>query len=240
MEILAKEREIKKVKPKRLRKEGFIPGIVFSKKSSQGKEETMPVTLNFDEFVKIYAEAGESTLISLKTDGGKAKNTLISDVQIHPITMDPIHVSFFEVDMKQEITATVPVEIINADDHPKVKSNEGIIITIISEIEVTCLPNDLPRNFEVDALQLKEVGDVLTLAQSIKVDPEKIKIDLDPEEVVLKLDFAEQIEAPAEEDVTGVEGVAVISEEEAKARDEAAAAEGEGAATDNKELEKKE
>jgi large subunit ribosomal protein L25 len=219
MEILAKERELNKVTIKSLRKEGQMPGIVFSKRSSQGKEETVPVSVNVIEFSKIFAEAGESSLVELKIGEGKDKNVLISDVQTHPLTMAPLHVSFFEVDMKQEITANIPVEIINADEHPKVKSNEGIIISIISEIEVTCLPKDLPHTFEVDALQLKEVGDTLTIGQAIKVDAEKVKISIDPEEVLLKLDFAEQIEAPAEEDVTGE--VEVISETEAKERAEA-------------------
>ncbi len=220
MEILAKERELNK-KSKVLRREGVIPGIIFSKKSSQGKEETVPVSVNMADFSKVFAEAGESSLVTLKLSGDGEKNVLISDVQIHPLSMEPIHVSFFEVDMKQEITAAIPVEVINADEHPKVKSNEGIIITIISEIEVTCLPKDLPKAFEVDALQLKEVGDVLTLKQAIKVDEEKIQIDLDPEEIVLKLDFAQQIEAPAEEATGDVSEVGVISEEKAAERESA-------------------
>lgn len=226
MEILAKERELNKTKenkPKNIRKTGYIPAIVFSKKSSQGKEETMPILVKLGDFVTVFAEAGESQLVTLKVGQEGEKNVLISDVQVHPLTMEPIHASFFEVDMKQEITAAIPVEVINADEHPKVKANEGIIITIISEIEVTCLPKDLPHNFEVDALALKEVGDVLTIKQAIKYDSEKVKLSLDPEEVVLKLDFAEQIQA-VEEEVADVSAVGVIAEEEAAARQ----AEGEG------------
>lgn len=218
MEILAKQRELNTVKPKALRREGLIPAIIFSTKSSQGKEETVPVSVELAEFKKVFAEAGESSIIEVKTDGGTAKNVLISDVQIHPLSMEPIHASFFEVDMTQEITASVPVEIINEDENPKVKSKEGILLTIISEIEVTCLPGDLPSEFEVDALQLKEVGDVLTVAEAIKVDREKIQLGVDEDEIILKLDFAVQQEEEEEEETTGVDEVGVITSEEAEAR----------------------
>lgn len=230
MELFAKERNLKTDKVKSLRSEGHIPGIVFSKKTSQGKEETVPVSVNLNDFLKVYAEAGESTLISLKTDKGNGKEVLISDLQVDPISLEPIHVSLYEVDMTQEISAHVPVEVINEDEHPKVKSKEALIITILNEIEVTCLPKDLPSEFTVDALALNEIGDVLTVEEAIKYDKEKLELGVEPEEVLIKLDYAEQPEIEVEEEEMGVEDVEVATAKEGEEGEE-----GESEGSDEKE-----
>lgn len=211
MEILTKERKIKEIKPAALRREGLIPGIVFSKKSSKGETETKPVSIKIDDFKKIYAEAGESTLVTLKpeSNGTDPYQVLISDVQRHPISLEPIHASFYEVDLTEEITANVPIEIINDESHPLVKSGEGIVITVLSEIEVKCLPQNLPPAFEVDATALKEVGDVLTIADAIKIDTTKVELLAEQEEVIVKMDFAEQLEEEADEG--SVDDVEVIT-----------------------------
>lgn len=233
MEILAKSRQIKKTNLNQSRKDGFIPGIVFSKKSSQGETETHPILLNVDDFKKVYAEAGESTLVEIKIDEDKSVQVLISEVQRHPITWDFMHVAFYQVDLTEKITADIPIELVNEDAHPVVKAGDGIIITTLSEIEVRCLPQDLPSEFTVDVLALKEVGDVLTIADAINVDPEKVELLAEQEEVIVKLDYAEQLEVVDEEEPRDVDDVEVETKGKKEDGEEGDESESESAPADD-------
>lgn len=216
MEITAKKRQVKGSKINSYRKQGLIPGVIFSKLTSRGEKPTTEVFLDSMEFKKLYKDAGESTLITLKVDSDPERKVLINEVQFDPITLEPIHVSFYRVDLTQKINAPIPVEIINEEACFPVTSGAGILLTVLDEIEVECLPTDLPSAFEVDVSVLKEVGDVLTVADAIKVDPQKVEIKNNPEEIVIKVDYAEQLEV--EEEESSVEDVAVESEEKAAER----------------------
>lgn len=213
MEILGEKREITGSKVKRLRGNGLIPGIIFSKRASKGVVKPTPITVDFKEFNKIYKEAGESTLIDLKLKGDPVRKVLISEVQKHPVTLEPIHVSFYRVDLTEKITANIPINLINEEECRPVKTKEGILLQVLNEVEIECLPSDLPAAFEVDASVMQNVGDVLTIKDAIKVDPAKIEIKDDIEEIVVKVDFAEQLEVE-EETVESVDQVEVITEAE--------------------------
>lgn len=211
MEIHATKRDINKTKTKSLRKEGEIPAIIFSKNSSKGKDPTIPITINLKEFKKMYAEVGESSLVSINIDDEKNIKALIAEVQKHPITLLPIHISFFQVDLTQKITANVPVEIINEEHCEAVKSGKGIIITVLNEIEVECLPANIPHTIQLDVKDLKEVGDFLTIKNVIKsVDTSIVEVKHDKDEAVVKVDYAEQLEV--EEEETSIEEVEVTTE----------------------------
>lgn len=224
MELSAKKRDLLRKKTKILRKEGLLPAVLFSSDSSRGDKEVQNLTLKIDEFKKVYKEAGTSALVKLSVDEGKNTNILISDVQVDPITLTPIHVSLFEVDMKEEIETDIPVTVINDEEHDLVKSGEGIIIVLQTAIPVKCLPANLPPEFIVDAAQLKAVGDVITVSD-IDVDRTKVEILLDAEDPIVKLDFAQQLEVE-EEGPTSVDDVEVTTAkkddaegEEAEAKD---------------------
>lgn len=209
MEIAAQNRNIKEQKNKVIRRKGLIPAVVFSKKSSRGEKDVVTFSVNAKDFSKVYSEAGESALVTVKLEGNGEFKALISEVQYEPISLEPIHVSFHEVDLTEKISAEIPVEVINEDACQAVKSGLGIIITVLSEIEVEALPENLPQHFEVDVSQLKEVGDVLTIEQAIKVDTSKVEILAGMDEVVIKLDFAEQQEIVEEEGPVTVDEVEV-------------------------------
>ncbi len=232
MEIFAKKRNLKGSKVKVLREDGLLPAVLFSKKKSQKGEPSEELVINLKDFKKVYKEAGESTLVTLKIDGeyelekgdririDENTNTenldirkiLITEVQKDPITLEPVHVSFYEVDMSEKITARIPVEVIGEEECEPIQSGEGMVLVQLDEIEVECLPQDLPQNFEVDISGLKEVNDVLTVGEAIKVDSEKIEIKHDPEDVLLKIDYAEQLEV--EEEEMSVEDIEVTSEKQ--------------------------
>ncbi len=233
MEIFAKKRQTKGSKVKSLRENGLLPVVLFSKKKSQKGEDSENLTVNLKDFIKVYKDAGESTLVTLYIDGDYDKTSndririsedvdknsldkrkiLITDIQKNPVTLDIIHASFYEVDMSEKITAKIPVEIVGEENCEPIQSGEGMILVQLDEIEVECLPQDLPQNFEVDISGLKEVNDVLTVGEAIKVDPEKIEIKHDSEDVLLKIDYAEQLEVEEEEPMS-VEDIEVTSERE--------------------------
>lgn len=223
MEISANKRDVLGSKNKKLRKEGLLPGVVFSSDSSIGKKEVLNLTLKLDEFKKAYKEAGTSALLKLTIGDLPKLNVLVSDVQVDPMTLNPIHVSFFEVNMKEEVETEVPVNVINIDEHELVKSGEGIVITLLSAISVKCLPANIPHEFTVDALNLKAVGDVFTAAD-LKVDASKVNLLVEPEEAIVKLDFAQQLETGEEgpTDVSQVEVTTAKPEGEADGEKEAA------------------
>ncbi len=209
MELHGEKREIKGSKVKTLRKEGIIPAVVFSKKSSLGEVDVLNVQISAKEFTKVFAEVGTSALIDFKI-GTETKDVLIKDIQIDPITLAPTHVSLYEVDMSQPIETDIPVELINEEECEPVKAKTGILIQVLDEIRIRTLPKNMPKHFEVDVSVLKEVEDFLTIAQAIKVDPEKIEILNDSEELLVKVDYAEQREV--EEQETSVDSVEVITE----------------------------
>lgn len=217
MEISATKRTIKGSKVKQIRNQGLIPGSIFSTKSSREKAESTQISLEQVSFLKLYKEAGESTLIKVKIEGDKTKECLISEVQFHPVSLNITSVNFYEVDLTEKITAKIPVEIIDEDLNPLIKAGSAILLNVLSEVEVECLPRDLPSRFEVDVSNLKEVGDMISIADAIHVDESKVTILTDKTEVLVKLDHAQQ-EEKVEEEAKTVDDVEVL--EKGKKEDE--------------------
>src|SRR3989338_3747369 len=153
MQITAQKRENFGKKNKALRRANMLPGVVMEKGS-----ESVPVVLNSVEFGKAYKEAGETTLIDFLVGDADYK-VLISEVQLHPVTLKPIHAAFRKVNLKEKITAQVSVEVINEELNALVKTKEAVVLKLLDEIEVEALPTDLPREFVVDASKLAAVGD---------------------------------------------------------------------------------
>lgn len=203
MQITAKKREKFGKQVKKIRLQNSLPAVVMEK----GKK-SLPVVLSAVEFNKVFKEVGETSLIDFNLDGTVFK-ALVSEVQLHPISMKPIHVVFRKVDLKEKLTAQIPVEIINEDQNPLVKSGEAIVLKLLDEIAVEALPSDLPKQFVIDALRLVNVGDEITIGQ-LEYDKNKVKIvEYGEEEAVAKLDKVEEMK---------VEEEAAISEEEAVAQ----------------------
>ena len=199
MEIHAEKREITGHKVKSLREKGLIPAILYSKKTSTGEGSPLNLQLDRKELEKLYKAVGETALINVVVKDGKTAKVLINEISRDPVTLDITHVAFFEVDLTEKITANIPVEVIGEENCAPIKSKEGILITLLDEIEVECLPSDLPSNFVVDISNMKEVGEVMLVKDGIKVDPEKVEIKVNLDEVLLKIDYAEQLEVVEEE-----------------------------------------
>jgi large subunit ribosomal protein L25 len=217
LSIKATKRDLKGAKPAKLRKEGILPAVLYGH-----KVENQALSLNAREFDKILKKAGESTIIEVATDDGKNHPVLIHAVQYHYLSSEPTHVDFYEVSMTEKLKAMVVIEFIG--EAPATKTLGGILVKTLSEVEVECLPADLPHNIPVSLETLK------TLTDSIHVKdlsvPAKVKILTGEDELVAKIqpprDVEAELSAPIVEDISKVEGAAEDkpqTAEEAKAGD---------------------
>jgi len=215
MELKAEKREIFGKKNKYLRNEKLLPGVIFGKGL-----ESVPIVVDYIDFVKTFKEVGETTVFDILI--GKEKHpVLVKEMQLHHLTSKPIHVGFYEVNLKEKITANIPIEVINEEENELIRKGEAIAFLLLTEIEVEALPTDLPEKFIVDALQLNEIGDVTTIAD-LEFDKEKVEIvDLEEDEVVSKLDYAQMLEEEEEEEeIDEAEAIAGIEATEEKEEDE--------------------
>jgi len=211
MELKAQKRVIQGKKVAKLRRQGKIPAILYG-----GKENPKALTFAKEEFERVYQEAGESTLVDLNVEGKKEK-VLITDVQHDPLGK-LLHVDLQRVEAGEKLTATVAVKVVG--ESPIVKSGEGILLTLLDEVEIECLPQDLPSEINVDLSFLTEIGRGITV-KDLPIDQTKIKIlGHEPEELVLKIDYPQMAEEEEVAPVTEEEAVAAVEAVEEKPEEE--------------------
>ncbi|KKU64574.1 MAG: 50S ribosomal protein L25 [Candidatus Amesbacteria bacterium GW2011_GWA1_47_16] len=191
----AKQREIAGRAVKKLRAGGIVPANLFGK-------NTPSVNLQLDAktFAKLYNQVGESALIYLQIDKEKTdRPVFVKDVLRHPVTGQLLHVGFYQVDLKQKVTAPVPVLL---EGEALAESEKlGIMIQQLDEVEVEALPTDMPENIKIDVTGLKVVNDSITVGD-LKLDSSKFKVLTDPASVIVKIEelaAEEPVEAPAQE-----------------------------------------
>lgn len=184
LKLKAAKRKLLGRKVKRLRKEGILPANVFGK-----SVESTAVQLDLSDFKKTLSKAGETTIIYLAVEK-KEKPVLVSNVQYDPVTDDPIHADFLQVNLKEKVTAQVPVEF--TGESPAEKQGLGTVVKYIDEVEVEALPTDLPESLVLDISKLQEVDQTFTVAD-LKVD-KKVEIQNEKDQIIAK------VEPPREEE----------------------------------------
>jgi large subunit ribosomal protein L25 len=133
----------------RLRRAGQIPAVLY------GGEQKEGVSLSVDPKVLsriLHSKAGVNTLISLKLDGSGDTRVLVKEYQLDPITHKLLHADFYKVAMDKAIRVTVPVHL--AGDAKGVKQQGGIVDFVNREVEIECLPADIPEHITVDVTEL--------------------------------------------------------------------------------------
>ena len=134
---------------RRLRRTGRIPAVIYG----AGKD-AVAIELDHKEvFYKLKNESFHATILKLNLDG-KGEQVLLRDYQMHPFRPVVMHVDFQRVNPKEKIHMKVPLHFSNADIAPGVKLSAGIVSHIITEVDVACLPKDLPEFIEVDLANL--------------------------------------------------------------------------------------
>lgn len=175
--LIANKRTVSGRKVKQLRKQGFLPANLYGKKI---KSQSVQVALK--DFSKTFHGAGETGLVELTIEGKKLP-VLIHNLQYHPVTDQILHADFYQVDLKEKISAKVPLEIVG--ESPAVKDKLGVLLNILSEIEVEALPADLPEKIKIDIHTLDAVDKSIKVGD-LKLD-EKIKILSDQSLEVVKI-----------------------------------------------------
>lgn len=192
-----------------LRRQGYIPAVFYGKDSA-----ARPLSLNRAELKrKLSTARGENTLFALTIkDNNESINkmAILKEVQTQPITHDILHTDFYEVLMDKEITIRVPLAI---KGRAKGIEQGGILQTVTREIELECLPADIPESIEVDVASL-DIGESLhirdlDLSEKYRIldDPELTLVSLVPPETEEKAVPAEEVSG--EPDVVAGKGKAV-------------------------------
>jgi large subunit ribosomal protein L25 len=130
-----------KNKVDKIRQEDFIPGVLYGK-----GQETKHIQVERRVFEKVYKTAGMSTLIDLELDGDVSP-VLIKEVQTHPFKNQFLHVDFQKLNMNEKVKLTIPITLLGRDD---IVVQPSILIQQLDEIEIECLPGDIPQSIEID------------------------------------------------------------------------------------------
>ena len=130
---------------RRMRRGGKTPGIVYG-----GTAKPQPIELDHNAlFHALRNEAFHASILSMKLDGA-ATRVLLRDVQMHPFRNEVLHVDFQRIDEAKKIHMKVPLHFVNADVSPAVKTQGAIVSHVMTELDIACLPRDLPEFIEVD------------------------------------------------------------------------------------------
>ena len=144
---------------RRLRREGRVPVVLYG-----AGREPRNLTLNHNKVLRLIEDEGFfSSIIEFSADGGAKQKVVIKDMQRHPAKPVIMHMDFMRVDDNQELVMNIPIHFLNADSCPASKVAGIVIDYQMHEIEITCLPKDLPASFEVDLADF-DVGDAIMLS----------------------------------------------------------------------------
>ena len=135
---------------RRLRREGKLPGIIYGT-----DKEAMPIVLNHNVLIhQLDNEAFYSHILSVRI-GAEEVKAVLKDLHRHPYKPTIMHIDFLRISETEKITMRVPLHFINEALCVGVKTEGGVISHIMSELEISCLPKDLPEYIEVDMIEIK-------------------------------------------------------------------------------------
>jgi large subunit ribosomal protein L25 len=193
---------------KGLRRQGQIPAILYG-------HNLEPSSLTVDErgLAKIWRDAGRTHFIELKVDDGAARKVLIRDLQIDPRSARALHADFFAVNMREKMTAEVPLVLVG--DPPAVSEFKvGQLLQTVTSVKVECLPHDLPAQLTVDVSDLAEIDAHHTFAD-IPLPEGVTLVHTDLTELVVKIAQLRVQAVEEEEEAAEAAAEAAASEEEA-------------------------
>ena len=213
---------------RRLRRSGMVPAVIYG----AGRENLSLIIDHNHLLQKLASENFLTSILSIKIQD-KEESVLIKDVQIHPSKRQVMHLDMQRVIADQILRVNVPIHFLNGDSAPGVKLEGGTVSALMNEVEVSCLPKNLPDRLEVDvaAMELDELlylSDI-PLAEGIEI-PLLTQEEPNNEPIVAIRLLRIQEEEPEEVVVEGEEGEEV---EGAEATDETTESEGDSTDTDS-------
>lgn len=189
-----------------LRQQDQIPAVLYGH-----GVDNQSLAIDRKTFIKIFQEAGYTSLINITLKGDKeAKHTvLVREIQYHPVHNHILHIDLYQVRLDEKITAKVPLSFVGESE--AVKDMGGVLVRNLDEIELTALPQNLPREIEVNIAAIKDFDKVIYISD-LPV-PEGVELHHEAEDAVALVQpprTEEELEALDEEvaeDVEGVEGI---------------------------------
>lgn len=187
---------------RRLRREGFIPAVVYRR-----GEKTTALVLDKKALEKVlHTAAGENVIINLKIasdEKQKDRTCIIKEIQHNPVTGDILHADFNQISLTETIKVNVPIS--TKGEAVGVKQDGGVLEHVLWEVQVECLPTQIPEKLEIDIASLK-IGDALFVKDIVA--PKGVKILNDPELRVVA------VEKPVEVKVEEIKPEEAITEPE--------------------------
>ena len=143
---------------RRLRHQGKVPGVLYG-----GKDEARSIELDGKElFMQFKHEEFHASILTLNLDG-KKESVLLRDYQMHPVRNNIQHIDLQRIDENKKLNVKIPFHFLNEDVAPGVKLEGGVVSHIMVDVDIACLPKDLPTYIEVDLINLS-IGDSIHLS----------------------------------------------------------------------------
>ena len=189
-----------KVSVKQLREQGIVPGVLYGR-----DRDTVSIKADATEVEDLL---GGNAIIDVTLDDGSTQPVMVKEVQRDVITRDLLHIDLYQIALDEEITVEVPVEVVGQAEGVR---EGGLLNQILREVEIECLPTDIPENIEVDVTELG-IGDSVDVSDlDVGAD---IEVKVDDSETVATVVLPDELdEEDEEEEEEELEEPEVIGEE---------------------------
>jgi large subunit ribosomal protein L25 len=197
---------------RRLRREGRVPGVLYG-----AGRDARPISLDWNTLMhQMEREAFYTSILSLK-EGKNTQPVIVKDVQRHPIKPQILHIDFQRILEDEEISLNVPIHFLGEEQAKGVKLQGGEIQHLMTEIEISCLPKDLPEFIALDVseLELNEVLHLSDVAAPAGVTFTDLAHERNPAVIAINPPRREEVEGEAAEEAVAVEGEAAAATPEA-------------------------
>ncbi|HWM89970.1 MAG TPA: 50S ribosomal protein L25 [Thermoanaerobaculia bacterium] len=178
---------------RRARSGGLIPAVVYG-----GGKDTIPIQIDRKSMLDLMKKAGSEHPVFLLKLGDNQRHAMIREMQTHPISRQVLHIDFQRVMMDQKIRVQVPIELVGTSYG--VKTQGGVLDFVTREVEVECLPGDIPKQIELDVTELHTAQHVE--AGALKL-PEGVVLHDAPDKVIVSVAHSR-----VEDEGAGAEGAA--------------------------------
>jgi large subunit ribosomal protein L25 len=201
METFTVEGKIRETRGKnaarRTRMTGEVPAILYG-----GKKDAVSLSVNAKQIARILrSETGHNTIFRVQVAGGQEENAMLRDWQVDPVVGKLLHVDLLRIAMDVRMRVKVPVHTFG--EPQGVKLQGGVFEMVTREVEIECLPADIPEEFKVDVTEMM-IGKQLR-ASDLPFDPQKVKLLTDPLRVIAHVVILKKEEEPAADAAAAVE-----------------------------------
>ena len=182
---------------RRTRLTGMVPAVLYG-----GKKESVSLAVNAKQVARILrSESGHNTIFTVQVAEGSEEKAMLKDWQVDPVSGALLHVDLFRIAMDVRMRVMVPVRTFG--EPQGVKLQGGVFETVTREVEIECLPGDIPEEYKVDVTDMM-IGKQLR-AGDLPLDPEKVKLLTDPTRVLAHVVILKKEEEPVAAEAVAAE-----------------------------------